>query len=178
MHDFMPSLHFGEKLRFLRLQHALGQQELAEALHLVSQGFISSLEGGQRQSRDLPSMVLVLRVASLFRGVSLDYLLKDDIPPQAHTPSVVALLPPGGEVSQRFAEQLRTLRQAQGLSLQAFAHELGIASRAYFSDLERGKKLPSIDLALQLARRFDVTLDQLFGFPPSGDAGSKHELSN
>lgn len=69
----MPRL-FGAKLAYLRSQHNMTQVELARALGLMRQGYISNLEA----SRKAPSLDLVVRVADLF-GVSCDYLLRDSI---------------------------------------------------------------------------------------------------
>lgn len=62
---------------------------------------------------------------------------------------------------QRFGEKLHGLRVAHGLTLQQLAAELGYATHAYISELERGKKVPTAALVLKVARRFDVSTDVL-----------------
>jgi transcriptional regulator with XRE-family HTH domain len=68
---------FGNKLRALRLSRALTQIDLSRQLELQTQAHISLLESGRSE----PSLALVLKVADIF-GVTLDYLLRDDIPIQ------------------------------------------------------------------------------------------------
>jgi transcriptional regulator with XRE-family HTH domain len=53
---------FGEKLRQLRLQHAITQTDLAHALGLASHGHVTNLETGRR----IPSLELALRTANRF----------------------------------------------------------------------------------------------------------------
>ncbi|MDM8520929.1 helix-turn-helix transcriptional regulator [Anaerolineales bacterium HSG6] len=60
----------------------------------------------------------------------------------------------------RFGEKLRTLRTQQGLTLQQVADAVG-ATNSYISKMERGQSLPTIDLALKIARFFEVTVDDL-----------------
>ena len=38
---------------------------------------------------------------------------------------------------------------------------MGLTSHGYISELESGKKLPTVDFVLRLARLFDVTTDEL-----------------
>jgi transcriptional regulator with XRE-family HTH domain len=70
----MPVL-LGAKLRYLRQQRQMTQEELARRLGLLRQGHISNLEMG----RKAPSLELVVQIADLF-GVTADYLLRDSIP--------------------------------------------------------------------------------------------------
>jgi|JFJP01.1.fsa_nt_gi transcriptional regulator with XRE-family HTH domain len=65
---------FGEKLRFLRKQHQMTLQEVATALNITSDGFISNLEAGRKK----PSLEVVIKLARLFQ-VSLDNLLLDEL---------------------------------------------------------------------------------------------------
>jgi putative transcriptional regulator len=62
---------------------------------------------------------------------------------------------------QRFGEKLRALRQQRGLTLKQLAQAIGHTTHSHISELETGKRRPSLDLALRLARYFDVSLDQL-----------------
>lgn len=61
----------------------------------------------------------------------------------------------------RFGEKVRLLRQRQGLTLQQLAERLGLHAHGYLSEIENGKKQPTVELTLRLARLFDVTTDQL-----------------
>ena len=62
---------------------------------------------------------------------------------------------------QRFGEKLRTIRTQHGMSLRQLADELGFNSHGYVGDLESGRKKPSIEVALKIARLFDVSVDSL-----------------
>lgn len=61
----------------------------------------------------------------------------------------------------RFGEKLRTLRKHQKLTLQELAHAMGHTAHGYISELERGKKPPTIEFVLRLARMFNLTTDEL-----------------
>jgi transcriptional regulator with XRE-family HTH domain len=50
---------------------------------------------------------------------------------------------------------LRRLREAKGLSQEAFAHEAGI-HRTYISDLERGARNPTVTVVEKLATALGV----------------------
>lgn len=64
------------------------------------------------------------------------------------------------DIRQRLAKNLRRLREAKGLSQEAFAHEAGI-HRTYISDLERGARNPTIAVVEKLAEALDVRVSQL-----------------
>jgi transcriptional regulator with XRE-family HTH domain len=62
---------------------------------------------------------------------------------------------------QRFGEKLHALRQSRKLSLKEMAILLGYVAHGYISELESGKKIPTVSLVLKIARLFNVTTDQL-----------------
>ena len=62
---------------------------------------------------------------------------------------------------QRFGEKLRILRTQRGMTLKALALQLGLSAHGYISELESGKKKPTVELVLNVARLFDVSTDQL-----------------
>jgi transcriptional regulator with XRE-family HTH domain len=62
---------------------------------------------------------------------------------------------------QRFGEKLRTLRTQQGMTLKELAVALGHAAHGYISELESGKKLPTVEFVLSVAQLFGVTTDEL-----------------
>jgi transcriptional regulator with XRE-family HTH domain len=64
-------------------------------------------------------------------------------------------------VIQRFGEKLRTLRVRHNMTLKELANELGLTAHGYISELEAGKKVPTAELALNVARLFEVTTDEL-----------------
>jgi transcriptional regulator with XRE-family HTH domain len=76
---------------------------------------------------------------------------------------------------QRFGEKLHQLRTYRQLSMQQLASLVGYSSHGYISELEAGKKLPTVELVLKLARLFDIPTDVLlkdeldFDFPIAGE---------
>ena len=62
---------------------------------------------------------------------------------------------------QRFGEKLHTLRTQRNLTLKELAGQFGLTAHGYISELERGKKLPTVGLVLNIARFFGVTTDEL-----------------
>ena len=61
----------------------------------------------------------------------------------------------------RFGEKLHDLRMRDKLTLQKLAHKLGLSAHGYISELENGKKSPTVEFTLKVAKLFDVTTDQL-----------------
>lgn len=62
---------------------------------------------------------------------------------------------------QRFGEKLRTLRKQHKLTLRELADKLGLSTHGYIGDLESGRRQPSLELAVQIADLFGVTVEQL-----------------
>ena len=61
----------------------------------------------------------------------------------------------------KFGEKLRVLRKQRKMTLQQLAGALGYTTHSYLSEIESGKKQPTIDLVLGVAQLFDVTTDEL-----------------
>jgi transcriptional regulator with XRE-family HTH domain len=147
---------FGSKLRVLRRQQDLTQVALAQKLGLGSYTHITKLEASQ----DAPSLDLVVRIAHLF-GVTTDYLLRDSIPVGEIMVSTGKPTADPETVSHLFGKTLRTLRLQQKLTQVELRRRLGLAGQGYISNLEAGRKAPSLDLAVQIADLFGVTTDYL-----------------
>ena len=64
--------------------------------------------------------------------------------------------------------RLRMLRRERGLTLEALAATTGI-SVSTLSRVESGRRRPTLDLLIPLARAHHVALDQLVAAPASGD---------
>jgi transcriptional regulator with XRE-family HTH domain len=64
--------------------------------------------------------------------------------------------------------RLRRLRRERGLTLEALATTTGI-SVSTLSRVESGRRRPTLDLLIPLARAHHVALDQLVAAPASGD---------
>lgn len=62
---------------------------------------------------------------------------------------------------RRFGEKLHTLRVRRGMTLKELANELGLTAHGYISELEAGKKMPTAEFVLNVARLFEVTTDEL-----------------
>jgi transcriptional regulator with XRE-family HTH domain len=62
---------------------------------------------------------------------------------------------------QRFGEKLRMLRTRRGMTLRELAEALGYTNHGYLGLLETGKKKPTVEFVLKVARLFQVTTDQL-----------------
>lgn len=60
-----------------------------------------------------------------------------------------------------FGVKLRQLRRQRGWSQATLAQQLGVASQAYISNLEAGRKAPSLSLVVRAASTFSVTTDYL-----------------
>ena len=65
------------------------------------------------------------------------------------------------EHRRAFGDRVRDLRRERGWSSQeAFAHDAGL-DRTYISGIERGRRNPTLDIIVKLARTLDVPPSQL-----------------
>jgi transcriptional regulator with XRE-family HTH domain len=62
---------------------------------------------------------------------------------------------------QRFGEKLRQLRTQRSMTLKELARALGYTAHGHISELEAGKKMPTVQFVLNVARLFGVTTDEL-----------------
>jgi 5-methylcytosine-specific restriction protein A len=62
---------------------------------------------------------------------------------------------------KRFGEKLRILRTKKRITLKELASALGLNAHGYISELETGKKKPTAEFVLNVARFFEVSLDEL-----------------
>jgi transcriptional regulator with XRE-family HTH domain len=75
---------------------------------------------------------------------------------------------------QRFGEKLRLLRTRQAMTVRDVATALGYVSSGRISEIENGKKTPSLAFVLRTATLFNVTPDQLLRDDIDLDAASDH----
>jgi len=68
---------------------------------------------------------------------------------------------PSHQEIRRFGQKLQTLRRRRGFTLKELALALGYTAHGHISELEAGKKIPTTEFVLSVARLFDVTTDQL-----------------
>ncbi|WP_082335653.1 helix-turn-helix transcriptional regulator [Rheinheimera sp. KL1] len=64
---------------------------------------------------------------------------------------------------QQLYNRIAQLRAARGLSQQQLADAIGV-SRKTISTVETGRFTPSVVIALQMARYFEVPVEQIFSF--------------
>lgn len=72
---------------------------------------------------------------------------------------------------QSLGEALRLVRSFHDISQIELANSLDI-SRSYLSELENGRKMPSMDLLLTYAKFFDIPLSSLMLFSETIEDGS------
>lgn len=71
-----------------------------------------------------------------------------------------------------FGEALRLVRSFHDMNQSELALALGI-SRSYLSEIESGKKVPSLDLLQKYASKFDIPLSALVFFSEQVDEPSR-----
>lgn len=64
------------------------------------------------------------------------------------------------DVQQRLGRNVRKLREAKGLSQDAFA-DLADIHRTYVSDIERATRNPTISIVEKIAKAFGVSMGSL-----------------
>jgi transcriptional regulator with XRE-family HTH domain len=62
---------------------------------------------------------------------------------------------------QRFGEKLRALRKRRGMTIMELTTALGYIGYGHIHAVETGKKKPTAELVVKVARLFQVTTDQL-----------------
>ncbi len=62
---------------------------------------------------------------------------------------------------RRFGKKLRALRTHRQMTLDELATKLGYTTHSYLSEIETGKKQPTVNLVLSVAQLFHVTTDEL-----------------
>ncbi|WP_431896827.1 helix-turn-helix domain-containing protein [Nonomuraea sp. bgisy101] len=72
------------------------------------------------------------------------------------------------QVLAAIGPRLRSLRRDRGMTLEALSAETGI-SVSGLSRIESGKRRPTLELLIPLARAHRVALDQLIAAPATGD---------
>lgn len=66
------------------------------------------------------------------------------------------------KAEESFGERIRRLREANGISMEAFSHDTGY-SEEFLRDVEEGKVPPPVAVVLQLSRFFNVDMEQFQG---------------
>ena len=71
----------------------------------------------------------------------------------------------GGQKPTRVTNNIRALRTERGDMTQADLAELLGVTRQTVIAIEQGRYSPSLEMAFQIARALDVTLDDVFQYP-------------
>jgi len=71
----------------------------------------------------------------------------------------------GGQKPTRVTNNIRALRTQRGDMTQADLAELLGVTRQTVIAIEQGRYSPSLEMAFQIARALDVTLDDVFQYP-------------
>jgi transcriptional regulator with XRE-family HTH domain len=79
-----------------------------------------------------------------------------------------------GELQQRLGANLRSLRQKEGLSQEAFADLLGV-HRTYMGGLERGERNVTLRTVERLADRLGISPDLLLQLPEPCDPAGRRQ---
>ncbi len=79
---------------------------------------------------------------------------------------------------ERFGQKIRTLRCGRHLTLKQLAAALGYAAHGYLSELEAGKKTPTVEFTVNASRFFGVSTDQLLKDEIDLPAGFIQEEAN
>lgn len=72
------------------------------------------------------------------------------------------------ETLDAIGPRLRTMRKSRRFTLESVARQSGLSVSA-LSRLETGKRQPTLDVLIPLARAYQVSLDQLVAAPATGD---------
>lgn len=63
--------------------------------------------------------------------------------------------------ANRFGEKLRTLRTKADMTLSELATVFGYSSHSYLSEIESGRKAPTLSITLLTSQFFDISTDIL-----------------
>jgi transcriptional regulator with XRE-family HTH domain len=66
-------------------------------------------------------------------------------------------------LARQIGRRISKIRRQRGMTSERLAYENDI-SKGYLSDIENGKRVPSVTLLDQIARALDVRLKDLFDF--------------
>lgn len=61
----------------------------------------------------------------------------------------------------KFGEKLKALRTRRGITLKELAMSLGLSAHGYISELEAGKKTPTVEVLIKISEYFNVSTDEL-----------------
>lgn len=137
------------RIKDIRIKHNLSQKEIADYL-TINQSTYSKFELNKAA---IP--IELLNKLSNYYNVSLDYLLKITDNPNIKIDNK--------EIDKRqVGENLKKFRKDHKLYQETLAKEIG-TSHSLISEYESGKKLVSLTYGYAICKRFNISLDILYG---------------
>ena len=137
------------RIKDIRLKYNLTQKEMADYLN-INQSTYSKFELNKAA---IP--IELLNKLSNYYNVSLDYLLKVTDNPNIKIDNK--------EIDKRqVGENLKKFRKDHKLYQETLAKEIG-TSHSLISEYESGKKLVSLTYGYAICKRFNISLDILYG---------------
>ena len=137
------------RIKDIRIKHNLSQKEIADYL-TINQSTYSKFELNKAA---IP--IELLNKLSNYYNVSLDYLLKITDNPNIKIDNK--------EIDKRqVGENLKKIRKDHKLYQETLAKEIG-TSHSLISEYESGKKLVSLTYGYAICKRFNISLDILYG---------------
>ena len=137
------------RIKDIRLKYNLTQKEMADYL-TINQSTYSKFE---LNKATIP--IELLNKLSNYYNVSLDYLLKITDNPNIKIDNK--------EIDKRqVGENLKKIRKDHKLYQETLAKEIG-TSHSLISEYESGKKLVSLTYGYAICKRFNISLDILYG---------------
>ena len=137
------------RIKDIRLKYNLTQKEMADYL-TINQSTYSKFELNKAA---IP--IELLNKLSNYYNVSLDYLLKITDNPNIKIDNK--------EIDKRqVGENLKKFRKDHKLYQETLAKEIG-TSHSLISEYESGKKLVSLTYGYAICKRFNISLDILYG---------------
>ena len=132
-------MYLAENIKYLREQAGMTQQEFAEKLG-ISRSALSLYEIGEREAE----LSKIIRIAELFK-VSLDELILRKLKPPV----------------SMYISNIKYLRKQHGLTQEYMADMFGYKDKSSWCLIEKGETQVSVELIVQLADFFNVTVDDL-----------------
>ena len=80
-------------------------------------------------------------------------------------------------IIEKLGERIRTLRRERGLTQHDLAEKAEVDSK-YIGQIERAETNPTIKLIARIAEELNVSLAELFTFPPEKYVVKKEEFEN
>jgi len=80
-------------------------------------------------------------------------------------------------VIKRLGERIRTLRRKKRLTQQDLAERAGVDPK-YIGQIERAETNPTIKIIARIAEELDISLPELFTFPPEKYVVKKEEFGD